>query len=193
MATFKVGIGKEDIQEPQLMPEDWYTWELVRDAYEDKNSAWKEAEGQSKLSIDQAHEINPKASKNIVLNGRIISDVPEYDGRNFTKWLSLPNKFDEGQWMNNGQPRPDWKAENIYKWAEALQSEIEGDSITFVKGQKCMVYIEQGSDQDGNIVNQISMNTDPKPITDIGLGKLEDEDVLLEDPEGDHSHTGGLL
>jgi len=190
MATFKVGIGKEDIQEPQLMPEDWYTWELVRDAYEDKNSAWKEAEGQSQLSIDQAYEINPKASKNIVLNGRIISDVPEYDGRNFTKWLSLPNKFDEGQWMNNGQPRPDWKAENIYKWAEALQSEIEGDSITFVKGQKCMVYIEQGADRDGNIVNQIGMYADPKPIADIGLGKLEDEDVLLEDPESD---TGGLL
>ena len=194
-ATFEVGIGKDDIQEPTLLPEDWYGFEITRDPYEAKNSAWTEAG--EKLSLDEAFAINEKASMNIVINGRLLSDVPEFSGRTFTKWLSLPNKFDNDRWMNNGQPRTDWKADQIYKWLEALQGESEGTKVNFVLGQKCMVYIEQGPDQSGeNIVNQISMNSAPKPLSEaplgIGSGGLEG-DTHGESPFLGDEITGGLL
>lgn len=186
MATFEIGIGKEDIQEAQLMPEDWYLWELTRDPYEGKNAAWKEV-GEN-LSFDDAYALNEKAGKNIILNGKIISDVPEFNGRTFTKWLSLPNKFDEGLWMNNGQPKGDWKAEQIYLWLEALQGEAEGTKVNFVKGQKCYVYIEQGPDQSGeNTINQIGMNNAPRPVGDGGMSGGESFGADFDPLEGGNS------
>jgi hypothetical protein len=170
MATFQVGIGKDDIQQGQLMPEDWYTMEIVREPYEDKNNAWKEAG--AALPIEEAGRINPKAGKNIVINLRVVSDVPEFSGRPFTKWLSLPSPLDEGQYMNNGQPKPDWKAEIIYKWADAFGGAIEGASASLTKGQKALVYVVQGKDRDGETdVNEISMNVNPRSLT-AGSGPL---------------------
>lgn len=182
MATFNVSIGKEDIQEGVLLVEDWYTMEISRDPYEDKNGAWKEAgEG---LSLEEVFKINPKCGKNIVVNLRVTSDTPEFDGRTLTKWLPLPHAFDEGQHMNDGQPKADWKAATIHKWVEAFGGVSEGAEISFAEGQKALVYIITETDRmdDSKQMNSISMNVDPRAIG--SGGPLTDEDPL---------NTGGGL
>ena len=136
-ATFNVGIGKEDIQEGILLPEDWYTMEIIREPYEDKNSPWKGA-GES-LSFEDAHAINSKAGKNIVVPLQVHSDIAEFNGRGFTKWLSLPHAKDENLFMNDGQPKADWKAEVIHKWVEAFGGVSEGAEVSLGKGQKAFV------------------------------------------------------
>ena len=182
MATFNVGIGKDDIQEGVLLPEDWYTMELSRDPYEDKNSHWKEAgEG---LSLDDAIKINPKCGKNIIVHLKVISEIPEYNGRAMTKWLSLPHKYDEGQHMNDGQPKADWKASVIHKWVEAFGGLSEGAEVSFAEGQKALVYVitEKDRQDEQKLINAISMNVDPRAIG--AGGALTDENPF---------EAGGLL
>lgn len=180
MATFNVGIGKDDIQEPVLLEEDWYTMEITKEPYEAKNSAWTDAG--EKLSLEEAFSINEKAGKNIVVNLKIISDIPEAHGRTFTKWLPLPNAMDEGRYMNDGQPRADWKADIIHKWAAAFGAGSEGADVTLNVGAKALVYVSVEKDrQTEKDVNAISMNVDPRPIGESGLPAGEDvlDDSLL--------------
>jgi len=173
MATFNVGIGKDDIQEAVLLEEDWYTVEITKEPYEAKNAAWKDA-GES-LTLDKAHEKNEKAGQNIIVHLKIESEIPEAHGRTLTKWLSLPNKFDEGQYMNDGQPKADWKADIIHKWAEAFGSGSEGAEATLSLGSKALVYVVQEKDQSGeNDVNNISMNVHPRSLTAGSASPLED-------------------
>lgn len=172
MATFNVSIGKDDVQEGVLLPEDWYTMEIIREPYEDKNSHWKGA-GEN-LSFSEAHAINPKAGKNIVVPLRVESEIPEFSGRGFTKWLPLPNAGDENLFMNDGQPKADWKAGVIHIWVESFGGVAEGAEVSLGKGQKGFVYVLQEPDNregsDGKIVNAISMNVNPRALGGGGSG-----------------------
>ena len=166
MATFNIGIGKDDIQEGVLLAEDWYTMEIIKEPFEDKNSHWKAAG--EKLPFKEASAINEKAGKNIVLRLKVESDTPEFNGRVFTKWLPLPNANDEGQYMNDGQPKADWKADVIHKWVAAFGGSSEGAEVSMAEKQKALVYVLQGIDNregsDGAAVNEISMNVHPRAI-----------------------------
>lgn len=189
MATFNVGIGKDDIQEGVLLAEDWYTAEISREPYEDKNSHWKEA-GQG-LSLEDAFKANEKCGSNIVVNLRIRTDDPETDGRSLTKWLPLPNEFDESRYMNDGQPRADWKAEIIHKWVEAFGGSQDGGEVSLGKDQKALVYVVEEDDRNDETkkVNAISMNVDPRPIGTDGLA----DDPETRDPLDMGDEPGGLL
>lgn len=172
MATFNVGIGKDDIQEGVLLPEDWYTMEIVEEPFEDKNSHWKAA-GES-LSFKDASQINEKTGKNIVIRLTVESEAPEFQGRRFTKWLPLPNPADEGKYMSDGQPKADWKAKTIHTWVEAFGGLSEGKEVSLGKGQKAFVYVLQEPDNregfDGKITNTISMNVNPRALGGVGAG-----------------------
>ena len=177
MATFNVGIGKDDIQEGVLLPEDWYTMEITRDPYEDKNNAWKTVgEG---LPIEEAAKTDEKVGKNIVVNLRVVSDDPEHSGRGLTKWLPLPNVLDEGKFMNDGQPKADWKAETIHKWVEAFGGVSEGAEVSFAEKQKALVYVVVGKDRSGETdENSISMNVLPRSLSAGTGGEMIHEDPL---------------
>lgn len=166
MTTFQVGIGKEDIQVGVPLPEDWYVMEISREPYEDKNNAWKSA-GET-LSLEEAATINPKAGKNIVVPLVVVSEMPEFTGRTFTKWLSLPTNLDEGKFMNNGQPKADWKADIIYKWVEAFGGKAEGTEGSLTKGAKALVYVVTGKEGE----NEIPMNVNPRSIGGEGVNPL---------------------
>ena len=187
MATFNVGIGKDDIQEGVVLPEDWYTAEISKEPYEDKNAAWKEAgEG---LSLEDAFKANEKCGSNIVVNLRIKTDDPETDGRSLTKWLPQPNEFDVGRYMTDGQAREHWKAEVIHKWVEAFGGDQDGAEVSFSKGQKALVYVVEEPDRndEDKQVNAISMNVDPRAIGTGGLAEEGDLDPL------DMGEAGGLI
>lgn len=195
MATFNVGVGKDDIQEAILLPEDWYQVEIFKEPHEAKNKAWNDAG--ERLSLEAAKNINEKAGSNIVVPVRVISDVPEYHGRMLTKWLPLPNSFDEGQYTNRGQHVPDAKAEVIYKWAEAFGGNIEGSEASLSEGQKAYVYVIQDTDQSGEEkVNAISMNVHPRSLESGGgseaVGGLDGFDPF-GDAGGGNDDIGGLL
>lgn len=161
MATFNVGKGKDDIQKGVLLPEDWYLMKITREPYQDKNSAWKEA-GES-LPFQEAIKINSKAGENIVVNLKVESDVPEFDGRPFTKWLSLPNPSDESKYMNDGQPKADWKAEWIHAYVEAFGGSSDGGEVSLGEGQVALIYVVQEIDNRTNEnINSISMNVKPR-------------------------------
>ncbi len=165
MATFNLGKRRDDLEEPVLLAEDWYTVEITREPYEAKNRKWKDG-GEN----NPAEEIQG-AGKNIVINTRVDSDIPEAAGRNFTKWLSLPNPSDEQMFMNDGQPKADWKLDQIFKWVEAFQGDESGEEVSLGAGAKAQVYIIQGLGLDGETMeNQISMNVDPRPVGQTSLG-----------------------
>ncbi len=165
MATFELGKRKEDLQAPILLPEDWYTAEISREPYEAKNRKWKDG------GEDRPPEEIEGAGKNIVVNMRIASDVPEWAGRSLTKWLPLPNPSDVAKFTNDGQPMEDWKLDTIYKWVAAFQGDAEGSNVTLGTGAKAQVYVVQAIGQDGETMeNSISMNSDPRSLGGSGLG-----------------------
>jgi hypothetical protein len=188
MATFNVGVGKDDIQEAILLPEDWYKMEIFKEPTEAKNRAWTDV-GES-LTLEAAKNINEKAAKNIVIHLKVISDVPEHNGRMLTKWLPLPNQFDEGQYTNRGQHVPDSKAEVIFKWAEAFGGTIEGSEASLSIGQKAYVYVIQDEDLEGEPVNAISMNVNPRSLESGTEGLAVEGDPFAD---VDDEAKGGLL
>lgn len=169
-ATFNVGIGKDDIEEGILLPEDWYTMQILTEPKQDKNSAWKDA-GEN-LGFEEASELNEKAGENIIVHLNVISDIPEYNGRRFTKWLPLINPNDEGKFMNDGQKKADWKAQVIHTWVEAFGGLSEGTEVSLSEGQKALVYVIQEEDnrEGGKFINSISMNVAPRTIGVGGSG-----------------------
>lgn len=169
MATFELGKRKEDLQAPVLIAEDWYTVEITREPYQAKNKKWKDG------GADRPAEEIEGAGENIVVNTRVISDIPEANGRQLTKWLSLPNPHDVGQFTNDGQPKEDWKLDTIYTWVAAFQGDEEGSNVSLAAGAKAQVYVVQQIGMDGETMeNAISMNNDPRPIGGAPLGEGSD-------------------
>jgi len=162
-ATFDVGMKKEDVTEAVLLPEDWYLVELTKDVYQVKNKKWRD--GGENLGADEIDG----AGYTLVLQLRVVSDVPEESGRQFTKWLSLPNPSDDGAFMNDGQPKADWKADQVFNWYKAMGGEIEGSEVSVAPGAKVNVYVIQEIGMDGeSLVNSISMNVQPKSVGGSG-------------------------
>ena len=159
MATFMLGKEKDDLQGPVFLPEDWYTLEITQEVTKEKNRNWKDG------GINLPAENIEGAGENLVIRGRIISDEPEFSGRPFTKWLGLPNPSDKGKYMNNGQPKEDWKLDQIYKWVEAFSGTIEGSEVSLAIGMKAQVYVVQESDnRTGDLVNALGF-ADPRAIS----------------------------
>lgn len=160
MATFNLQKERDDLQAPVLCPEDWYTLGIAQDVTQEKNAKWKEG------GVDLPAEDIEGAGENLVIRGRIVSDEPEFNGRFFTKWLALPNPSDENKFMNNGQPKADWKLDQIYKWVEAFGGTIEGSDVSLAIGMKASVYVVQEADrQTGELVNALGF-VDPRKLTE---------------------------
>jgi len=163
MATFKFNKPVGDIEQPQLLPDDWYVVRLVKEPKAMPNSKKKnglsEAEG---------------AGDNIVLNLRVQNDNPKWHGRPFTKWLGIPSEADEGttnEWT--GMKKSDEKLERIAQWAAAfagkeITSLAKNKNLEFNSGSECLVYITQEVDgregHEDEITNSIDFNSVPRPL-----------------------------
>ena len=158
MPVFSTGKNFDDIQEAVLMPEDWYLMEITKDPEQLPNKVMKESGADAE-----------KAGFNIVVKMKSISEDPEHNGRPFTIWLSLPNPTDEGEFVG-GQPKEDWKLEQIAKVTAAFNGieewkTMEGDEVRLDKGMRAKFYVSQAVGLDGQTMrNEISlMNAAPKP------------------------------
>ncbi len=169
--TFNVGKSIDEVHDPELMPEDWYPMEIAVEPVQELNNKQKaggpEADG---------------AGENIVLRLKVVSDIPEYNGRQLTKWLSLPNPSDEGKFSNQGQSQEDWKISVIASWATAFGEEAEGENVDFNVGGQAMVLIIQGLAQDGTTIeNKIDFNSLPRAIASEDSPFPEEKTSTKED------------
>lgn len=161
MAVFKMTKDFNDIQEPQLMPEDWYVMRVSKEPTQDPNKAMRD---------DGANAEN--AGYSIVVKLKSEVDDPEFNGRPFTIYLSLPNATDEGIFVN-GQPKVDWKEELIAKVTAAFHGlgadrwkELPGDEVEISEGMRAKFYVTQGVSRDGSrMINDVNVLANlPQPV-----------------------------
>lgn len=151
-----------DIQEAQLLPEDYYVMKITQEPTIEPNAEMKKQEAGESFNED-------KAGHNLVLRLRVEHDDPMINGRQFTKWLSLPKEGDESRVIEStGQTIQDFKLEQLSKWYEALSGQVADpsmESLSFEVGQRCAVHVETGEDfRTHEAVSQINFNKDPKPV-----------------------------
>ena len=160
MAVFKMSKDFNDIQEPRLMPEDWYLMRVSKEPTQDPNTAMREGGTEA-----------DNAGYSIVVNLRAEVDDPEFNGRGFRFYLSLPNATDEGLYVN-GQPKADWKEELIAKvtavfhgYQASQWKELPGDEAEISEGMKAEFYVTQELSRDGQrTINAINvLNNLPQP------------------------------
>ncbi len=158
--TFNLGKDAGDIQEAELMPTDWYNFEISGDPEQEPNKVLK--------AVNEGDEVDTpeKAGYNIVVNLRSISDTPEFNGRPFRMWLPLPTEADKSNYTPIGQTVEDSKVERIAQFASTFSGvDVEGDTISLGKGMKGSLYVNQQLDQSGqNLRNSIDPFAGARPF-----------------------------
>lgn len=151
---FSMGKAVDEIQKPIPMPEDWYKFRIVEEPTREPNKKMKENPDQE------------GAGYNIVVKLKSVSNDELYDGRPFTRWLSLPNKSDEGRFTGRGQPMVDFKAEQISKFVAGFGGGIDGETAELTKGMEAYLYVIQKMDgESGDVFNEIDDRSGIRQIT----------------------------
>jgi hypothetical protein len=172
MATFEMTKDVGDTQEPKLLPIDWYPCEITKDPTKEDNNV--------KKAVDAGQDVEDpdKAGQNLVLNVKVLSDVPEYNNRPFRLWLPFPNEADAGRYTPLGQTMEDAKTDRIAEFVSAFNGEdAEGRQVSLNVGQKAMLHIVQGPNQAGTgMQNSINTFSGAKPIDGDGAVR-GDQDI----------------
>lgn len=157
MAVFEQGKNVTDIQEGELLPEDWTIMEILDEPKRMENKVMKAAGADA-----------DKAGYNIVLRlGVHMPDLPEFHHREFTIWLSEPAVGDDSRYNpRDGMSIEDTKIKRNAEISSAFCNEkITGSAIYFEKGQQAMFYIVQKMDDSGTkLVNDINIFAGAKAV-----------------------------
>lgn len=152
MARFSMGKSVDDVQEPVLLPEDWYTMIITKEPEMAPNKKMRDggadAEG---------------AGHNIVLEMQVISDVSEFSGRQFRYWLSLPTSADSEKFTQDGRTIEDFKVAKIVEVVSAFGGMVDGADIELENGMQAQFYVLQEASERGPR-NSIDINTAPRPV-----------------------------
>jgi hypothetical protein len=161
MTTFNFGKGADDIQQAELLPDDWYRLRIVKPPMLVPNKKKK-----ANMSEEDG------ARDNIVINFRVTHDNPAWSGRPFTKWLPVPNETDSERFDDfTGMKMDEKLLDVVYKWAAAFNEGkgFEEKQVDFEPGSEALVYIitqldnREGHEND-DPTNGIDMNGIPKVI-----------------------------
>lgn len=147
MTTLKFHKAVDDIEQPKLLPEDWYIVQVVNPpTIEDNDKAKK------KLSYEEG------AGKNLIIQTRTVSNIAEYNGRAFKIYLPCPVEQDLNAFDGRGMNKYDAKMERIAEFAEkATGCSIYGNEVTILPNARIGVYITQALDQQGKeLVNNLN-------------------------------------
>ncbi len=118
MPTFGFNKPIDDIEDPVLLPEDWYTFRVSKDPTIEDNKKAKDG-----LSGEEG------AGKNLVVKLTTVSDDPEFNGRMLTIWLPYPSEHDESQYDGIGQKKSDAKMQRIIGFVEAFGGRVGVDDL----------------------------------------------------------------
>lgn len=160
MPTFKFRKNVDEVEEPELMPVDWYPVELYEDPTLEANATLRDAVDDLKdtKAVDAALKADEKAGFNMILRLAVESEDPRFDGRKLRLWLPYPSEYDLERYDSRGMLVYDAKMERIIKFAEKFGSGPEGDEVDIYAGMKGRVYIEQRRSQNREgLENAISM------------------------------------
>ena len=140
MTTLKFKKSIDDIEEPALLPEDWYIFRVTEPPeVKDNNSKKKGA------------SYEDGAGQNLVLKLRSVSDIAECSGRAFTLYLPYPSEEDMENYDGRGMLKYDAKMERIVDFAnKATGCSADGDEITILPNALIGIYVTQGLDQHEN-------------------------------------------
>ena len=168
MATFESSKKMSDIQEPQLLPEDWYLVRIVKAPKEVPNNARKKG-----ANVEDGGGVNWQVSL------RIQHENPDYHGRSLMISLPIPcedtypedaedyaGEIIEEHVFNNvsGRTIYDEKYERLGHWCAAFsgyayEEFLDEKSLELNQGAEAMIYVSQGPsfrDPD-TIVNNIDI------------------------------------
>lgn len=148
----------DKIQEPEVLPEDYYKFRIVEEPTVEPNKRMKEGGADA-----------PGAGNNLILNLRVVSETPEHNGRPFKKWLSLPTEADKTDITAMGQTKEDFKMSMLAKIQQGFSGvSAEGNELTFEAGQEAYCYVTQGLDQSGTrMINELDfLNSEVKPVAE---------------------------
>jgi hypothetical protein len=150
--AFRFPKSINDIQQGVVLSESFYRMRLVKEPSIEQNRKMKNG-----LSPEEG------AGMNLVLQLRIVSDDPNENGREFTKYLPMPRPgIDENEFDRfTGQSLMDRKMEAIVHWVLAFDGEIHDDEFDLRAGSEAAVKIVI-EDRDGKKTNAISMNDIPQ-------------------------------
>lgn len=155
MATFDLGKDASDVQEPELLPQEWYPFVITEDPIQEPNRKMKDggptADG---------------AGFNVVVKLVCADETPEYNGRPFRVWLPLPAPGDDEKYTPVGMKVSDSKIRNIDNFQFGFTGErLEGNAFALSAGMSAQLYVNQQLDQTGTTLrNGIDNFAGSKPI-----------------------------
>ena len=139
MTTLTFDKNIEDIEEPTLLPEDWYIFRVTEPPKIEDNKAKKDKKTYSE-----------GAGKNLIISLRSVSENPEHSGRAFKLYLPYPVAEDMENYDGRGMMKYDAKLERIADFAEkATGCSAEGNEITILPNALIGIYVTQALDQQG--------------------------------------------
>lgn len=139
MTTLTFDKNIEDIEEPILLPEDWYIFRVTEPPKIEDNKAKKD-----KKTYTEG------AGKNLIISLRSVSENPEHSGRAFKLYLPYPVAEDMENYDGRGMVKYDAKLERIADFAEkATGCTADGNEITILPNALIGIYVTQSLDQQG--------------------------------------------
>lgn len=186
MPTFDMNKDAGDIQEAEIMPEDWYTFEIADEPEQVANAHMKAlSDGKANLpNYSNPGAPGPDADEtragyNILLKLKVVNDDPRFNGRPFRIWLPLPiQDHDAKRFTPIGQTQEDSKMERLVEFAAAFNDcPVEGSSVSFDKGQCANLYVQQELARNGeDMINSINTFSGAKPVlTDDGMANAQSD------------------
>ncbi len=146
MSTVTFGKRVDDIEEPILLPEDWYPMEVLKEP---------------EVMINKAKKDDPEAENagdNWVVSMKTVDCEEEFAGREMAVFLGIPNEKDKYKFTRDGQRIYDKKMQNIVNFAEAFGGTIGEDDATLNAGALGRVYVLQGPNRiSGEMENSIDI------------------------------------
>jgi len=176
MATFEFAKDAADIEEPELIDQDWYVCVITK-VPEIKPNA-KKKDGAS---------YEDGAGDNLVFSLRIISDDEIANGRAFTMWIPYPSAEDMETRDGRGQLKYDAKMARLIEIAEkGAGCSADGDTIDILPNARIGLYVNQSvNNRNNEIENSIDWFQGFKSPDDIGLPEGFDEENSTELPDDD--------
>lgn len=158
IGMLEFGKDIDDIEKPQLLPEDFYLFEVS---------------GTPKTAKNKEMEKNPSSEKagfNWVVPLRTIgSDSPQFNGRMFTAYLPLPRPEDNEEYDGRGQKIYDAKMDRIAKFIKAAGGQIAGKTAMLAPGSKIGLHIvQQVNPRSGELGNSIDIFGEFKTAESMG-------------------------
>lgn len=148
MSTFTLDGSIDDVQKPELLPNDKYALVITQEPEMRENKALR----------DNGAD-DPKAGHNIVLFTRVYDpDNPKYHGRSMNPiYLPVPKAGDDEKYNNRGMTIKDAKLERIGSIVGAFGGSVDGDQVTVTKYMMGIGNVTQTKDQEGNLVNELQV------------------------------------